>query len=111
MKEPIPPGRHLYIIQSDVTGAVKIGRSSNPVNRLAKLQTGSPHTLRLLAVCEGRGDTERDIHRIVATYRLRVEKGEWFHHRCLPNLPIWIYEHLPFDDEWWKNTNSRGSTP
>lgn len=101
------PGRHLYVIQSAITGAVKIGRSSDPEKRLQELQTGSPHKLRLLAFYEGKGDMEKFLHRMVNRYRLRVEKGEWFSEECLPNLPEWIYEKLPFEDRWWEVQVSR----
>jgi T5orf172 domain len=100
-RDPVP-GRHLYIIQSDRTGAVKIGRSSDPEKRLLSLQTGSPHKLRLLASFEGRGDEEKALHRLVRKFRYRVEKGEWFHYDCLPELPDWVYEKLPFEDRWWE---------
>lgn len=106
-KSPPPPppprgpvGLHLYVVQSYVTGAVKIGRSSCPERRLDQLQTGSPHRLRLLAVYEGRGDEELAVHRSVARHRLKRD-GEWFHPDCLPDLPMWVYERLPFDDTWW----------
>lgn len=100
-RDPVP-GRHLYVIQSDRTGAVKIGRSSDPAKRLLCLQTGSPHKLRLLASFEGRGDEEKVLHRLVRKFRYRVEKGEWFHYDCLPHLPEWVYENLPFEDRWWE---------
>lgn len=94
-------GAHLYVIQSNVTGAVKIGRSTHPETRLLELQTGSPYKLRLLAHFEGKGDMEPVLHRELDRFRLKI-KGEWFHHDCLPNLPDWVYEKLPFDDDWWK---------
>lgn len=96
------PGLHLYIIQSRVTGAVKIGRSSHPTKRLHELQTGSPYQLRLLATFDNKGDLELTLHQSLRKWRLRMEKGEWFHPDCLPNLPDWIYEQLPFEDRWWK---------
>ena len=94
-------GLHLYVIQSDVTGAVKIGRSSNPEKRLLELQTGSPYRLRLLASFLEKGEEEPILHRAMDRWRLKI-KGEWFHHECLPNLPDWVYDKLPFDDMWWK---------
>lgn len=97
-----PSGAHLYLIQSNVTGAVKIGRSNHPEKRLLELQTGSPYKLRLLAQFEGRGSIEPVLHREMESFRLKI-KGEWFHPECLPNLPTWIYERLPLDDgDWWK---------
>ena len=103
------PGRHLYVIQSDKTGAVKIGRSSDPEKRLLQLQTGSPHKLQILATYEGKGDEEKFLHRTVNRFRLRVQKGEWFKHECLTNLPEWVYEKLPFEDRWWEVQVSKPS--
>lgn len=88
----------LYLIQSDVTGAVKIGRSKDPIERLATLQTGAAYRLVMLASFEGQGCLEKSLHRDLSQYRL---SGEWFKHQCLPELPAWMYEKLPFDDRWW----------
>ena len=96
-----PSGLHLYIIQSNITGAVKIGRSNHPEKRLLELQTGSPYKLKLLASFDGKGDLEPVLHRTMDRWRLKI-KGEWFHHDCLTNLPDWIYEKLPFEDDWWE---------
>lgn len=41
------------------------------------------------------------LHQSVDRFRLKI-KGEWFAPECLPNLPDWVYEKLPFDDMWWK---------
>ena len=98
-----PTGLHLYVIQSHVTGAVKIGRSSDPERRLLSLQTGSPHRLRLLASYEGRGEEERNLHRLLRRFRLKQE-GEWFAASCLNELPEWVYDKLPFNDDWWMRT-------
>lgn len=99
-------GDHLYIIQSDTTGAVKIGRSTHPEKRLKELQTGSPYALRILKVFTDKGDIEHSLHQDVERYRLRSGasgiKGEWFHHDCLHYLPDWLYNELPLEDRWWK---------
>jgi hypothetical protein len=100
------PGLHLYVIQSDVTGAVKIGRSTNPEKRLLELQTGSPYKLRMLAWFVGCGEMEPVLHRSLERWRLKT-KGEWFHYDCLPELPEWVYAKLPFDDRWWENEDVR----
>lgn len=81
----------LYLIQATATGAIKIGRSKDPVERLTTLQTGSPCKLILLARFEGKGFLEKSLHRDLAEYRL---SGEWFKAECLPNLPVWMYEKL-----------------
>ena len=49
----------LYIIQSDVTGMIKIGRSKNPQKRLKQLQTGNPNKLKLIAEFKEQGWKEK----------------------------------------------------
>jgi hypothetical protein len=93
--------QHLYVIQSYVTGAVKIGRSSTPDKRLKSLQTGSPYELRLVAVYEGKGHLELEIHKKLIRFQVSFMRGEWFSPECLPNLPNWMYAKLPLED-WWK---------
>ncbi len=95
---------HLYIIQSDVTGAIKIGRSKNPQRRLKQLQTGSPYELRLLLVLENMADLERKLHRDLKGYRFRSTQGEWFDFESTGSLPIWICEKIDWDvaNTWWE---------
>ena len=52
----------LYIIQSDKTGMIKIGRSKNPQKRLKQLQTGNPNKLKLSASFKGEGWKEKIVH-------------------------------------------------
>ena len=56
-------------------GPVKIGWASNPVARLASLQTASPLPLEIVALIAGGQDLERALH-----YRFRDDHlhGEWF---------------------------------
>ncbi len=95
-------GLHLYIMQSDVTGAVKVGRSSNPAQRRRELQTGCPYRIKILTVLEGKGSEEHKIHKRLEKWRIRGGtediKGEWYRPDCLPCLPDWVYETLPLDD-------------
>lgn len=56
-------------------GQVKIGYSKEPFKRLASLQTASPYRLELLAIVPGTEETEDQLHRKFASYRLA---GEWF---------------------------------
>ncbi len=60
---------------------VKIGHTANLGQRMSALQTGSPETLRLLAICLGGKDVEAAYHKRFATSRLQ---GEWF--RITPAL-------------------------
>lgn len=96
-------GLHLYFIQANVTGAIKIGRSKDVRKRLSQLQVGCPTKLRILLVMESQGWRERDLHRRLASHRIRWGKGEWFGPDCLWDLPPWIYEQLDLDMlDWWQ---------
>ena len=92
----------LYIIQSDVTGMIKIGRSSNPQKRLKQLQTGNPNCLKLIASFKGEGWKEKLIHEELKRWR---KKGEWFSYDCVGSIPVFLYEQVPFGsfDDWWNN--------
>ena len=95
-------GRHLYIIQADRTGSVKIGRSNDPEQRLKSLQTGNPHLLKLILVLKDKGYLETSLHRRLT--RGKTNGGEeWFEYNALPELPDWIYDQLCLDvcDWWW----------
>lgn len=65
----------LYIIGETGSGVVKIGRSVNPQQRLAQLQTGYPRPLALLHVERGSGHLEPQLHERFASVRM---SGEWF---------------------------------
>lgn len=64
----------LYFIQVGDAGPIKIGRGKNPRKRLAALQTGNPHRLRIVATTPD-GFTEQWWHGKFS--HLRME-GEWF---------------------------------
>lgn len=66
---------YVYAIQAGDNGPVKIGHSGDPLQRLAKLQTGNPEPLHLRAVIPGDKPTEDDLHQRFADARLI---GEWF---------------------------------
>lgn len=55
---------------------VKIGRSRNPIARMAQLQTGCPLTLEIAATVECDAvNVERELHRLYNDKRIA---GEWF---------------------------------
>lgn len=66
---------YVYFIGGDV-GAIKIGRSRRPEERLASLQCGSPIPLRILAVAPGSPNLEWYYH-TVQFHKFRLH-GEWF---------------------------------
>tara|TARA_B100002019_G_scaffold291356_1_gene311314 strand:+ start:10978 stop:11289 length:312 start_codon:yes stop_codon:yes gene_type:complete len=94
--------QHLYIIQSDKTGSLKIGRSKDPEKRLKQLQTGSPYSLRLILIIENSGHMEKQLHNHLKRYKER-RRGEWFDFECAGSLPDWICEMINWDEAnvWW----------
>jgi len=69
-----PP--HVYFIQSERGGPIKIGVANDIMARLGSLQAAHPHRLKVLAVIQRGGKaTERGLHIRFATDRL---VGEWF---------------------------------
>lgn len=69
----IQPDGYIYFIRSD--NLVKIGYSTNPVDRLHTLQIGSPVELTLVAAFPAHMEEEREIHALLQEFR---EHGEWF---------------------------------
>lgn len=110
-------GEHLYIVQMSRTGAIKVGRSSDPNRRLGEIQTGCPYTCRLILVMEGKGWKERGIHRRLRRYRTAKHQGEWFREEALGTLPDHIldafdpevYEEVMSD--WWREPDDSGPSP
>ena len=100
-------GQHLYIIQSRVTGAVKIGRSDDPDRRLRQLQTGCPYALKIILVMRDGGVLEGMVHRNMHRHRTRhTVGGEWFAESGLGDVPDQVWAHAQSwymdDPDWWK---------
>jgi hypothetical protein len=96
-------GRHLYVMQMAVTGAVKIGRSSDVERRRSEIQTGCPYKVRTILVLENQGHRERALHKRLRPFRTRRYSGEWFSEESLPSLPDPIYELLDLETaDWWR---------
>jgi hypothetical protein len=82
------PGRALrrgrvYFIRAIGGGAIKIGFSAEPKNRLGAAQTYSPHKLVLVGSLEGTQALETRLHQRFAAFHLR---GEWFREEILPEV-------------------------
>jgi len=96
----------LYVIQMDVTGDIKVGRSKHVETRLKELQTGAPHKLKVLLVAPGLGHLERSVHHALRAHRCRGQRGEWFSEEALGSLPVQIYNFIPVatldDPDWWR---------
>lgn len=65
----------IYFIQGEFGGAIKVGFSKNPEERLKQLQTGYPDTLQRLLLVAGNEQDERNFHKEFEKFRLN---GEWF---------------------------------
>ena len=93
--------KHLYIIQSDLEGKIKIGRSIHPYKRLKQLQTGNPNKLRIIHVFKNMGYLESSLHEQLSEFQLC---GEWFSYKCVGSIPVYLYEQIKFGsfDKWWE---------
>jgi len=69
-----PDTQTLYIMQNEF-GLIKIGRSLEPERRRKNLQSGEACAIRVVAVLQGQGDREEQIH--FGLKRHMIE-GEWF---------------------------------
>jgi len=69
-------GQNVYVIEHE-HGYVKIGVSTNPKQRIDKLQTGCPYELDLLGVIETDSpfEVESNLHE---KYDGRQKQGEWY---------------------------------
>ena len=65
----------VYFILNESANLVKIGYSNNPKHRLATLQVGSAHKLRIVLVLKGTPKDEQGLHKQFKQYR---QGGEWF---------------------------------
>lgn len=66
---------YLYFVQTELTGAVKIGVADDPRSRLRELQCGNHETLRIAAAWKTHAGLERFVHKHLRAMRIR---GEWF---------------------------------
>lgn len=66
---------YVYFVQGVHGGAIKIGYSNNPEQRLRELQTSYPDILRILCLIPGDEKREKSYHKRFYKYRLN---GEWF---------------------------------
>jgi hypothetical protein len=83
--------RYVYFIREGVDGAVKIGSSGAPRQRMSSLQCQNPRRLSLLAVLPMNVDSlETDLQERFARLRLC---GEWF--RCEDELLTFIVSIPP----------------
>lgn len=72
-------GGAIYFVQGITSRRIKIGFSTNILNRLEALGTSCPEQLRLLGAISGTMAAERALHARFASFRV---KGEWFENRA-----------------------------
>jgi hypothetical protein len=72
-----------YVVRMGVNGALKIGRSKEPYNRIASLQTSCAEQLVILHLVPF--DIEAELHRRLDRWRMR---GEWFSAECMAELAV-----------------------
>jgi hypothetical protein len=65
----------IYFIQGERGGPIKIGYTTDVMNRLKTLQTGYPYPLKLLLAIHGSLEKERNIQKEFINIKLQ---GEWF---------------------------------
>lgn len=65
----------VYFIRATESNRVKIGVATNPLQRLADLQVGSPEILELIGTVPGGRKLEERLHRALESDRVH---GEWF---------------------------------
>lgn len=74
----------IYLVWSEGTPFFKVGFTRGEAKaRIAGMQTGCPHNLRLISFVEGDEITEKSLHKILKPLATR---GEWFDFRLWPKL-------------------------
>ncbi len=66
---------HVYFIESEASGLIKIGRSIDPTSRFNAIRTMSPDALVFLGSVPEKVYSEADLHKKFAEHR---KHGEWF---------------------------------
>ncbi len=70
-----PGDQHTYVVEAIGQNMVKIGKTADIWPRLAAMQTGCPHELRLVVWLAG--DVESCLHQCLAAHRVRGERFEY----------------------------------
>jgi hypothetical protein len=79
---------YVYFIQIGSCGDIKIGFSTNILNRFNTIKTSIPDQIKLLGYMSGSMKLEKELHK---KFRVLWKKGEWFH--CDRVLIDFINEH------------------
>ena len=70
----------VYFIQSGKKGPVKIGVSSDPIERMKTMQTGNPENLKLIAelICKSKKHAYEIEYKLHKRFKWAKKRGEWF---------------------------------
>lgn len=91
----------IYVIHAEGTDFYKVGKSDgNGKLRIATLQTGCPHSLKLMAIADWPDSIEFRIHAFLTRKETHV-RGEWF--RASEHLSALISAMECGDIENWLN--------
>ncbi len=97
------PG-HIYFVQADTGGLVKIGWATKPAARVKNMQMVCPVRLVILLTVAGNGAMEKELHTRFAHAR---QHGEWFEptpeiftlieewRTTPPPAPVWPEKRMP----------------
>jgi hypothetical protein len=96
----------IYFIHKPNEQSMKVGFSSDPMRRLATLQTGSPSWLGMYAIIPGSKTDEAKFHAALRPHRIR---GEWFNDQAAisqfgrhsPDFVAWIRYFDPDERQQW----------
>ena len=74
--------KYTYVLRSSISGIVKIGCSSSPLQRRNYLNFEHGESFEIVLICEG--DHEKILQDVAKTYL--VQGREWFIGECLPHV-------------------------
>ena len=82
-----------YVIEVVGHRLVKVGKTTNLMNRLNNIQSANPYEIRLVARI--RGDVEAEIH---SALRDKCVRGEWFRYDDDTRQVINKYPQIPLGE-------------
>lgn len=74
---------------------IKIGYSSNPINRISSIQTATPYKLEVMLIINGDRDKESELHTLFKNFR---GPGEWFDYS--PEIKDFITNNKKLDRKY-----------
>lgn len=80
----------IYVLRGKEESPIKIGMATDPLGRMASVQTGCWERLRLLYVVPGAHKLERAFHKRLSTARL---EGEWFNGPAIESFLEWLGDY------------------